>query len=448
MNNTSAVNNWEKSFNYLSNILINKLKEGEYLVIQLKAEHSHFIRFNNAKVRQNGIVIDGQVSLKLIANQKIAYASFPLTADQKIDLENALNNLDYLREQISQIPEDPNIVLPKFQESSYEVYEGHLLSSVSAIEHIFPVAQDLDFTGLYASGNIIRANYNSLGQKHWFATESFLLDYSLINQDNKSIKGIICDRTWNDEYYQAQIKEKKQQLKQLNLPVREIKPGQYRTYLAPDAMADLVNMFSWDAIGESCLRQGGSPLGKMKQGVTLSPLFSLKENFHSGNVPRFNDFGEISALELPLIVQGKLINTLINSRTAKEYQLLSNGANAQEKMRSPEVSIGTLPRSEILASLDTGLYISNLHYLNWSDHHQGKITGMTRYGCFWVEKGKIVATIKDLRFDESLYQIFGNKLINLTTFSENIPKVSTYGNRSLGGCVTPGALIDHFTFTL
>jgi len=224
MKNTPAVNNWEKSFNYLSNILINELKKGEYIVIQLKAENSHFIRFNNAKIRQNGIVIDAQVSLKFITNQRIVYTSFPLTADQKIDLENALDNLTYLREQISQIPEDPNIVLPKFQESSHEVYKGNLLSSASAIKHILPVVKDLDFTGLYASGNIVRANYNSLGQQHWFATESFLLDYSLINKENKAIKGIMCDRTWRDEYYQTQIAEKRQQLKQLNLPVKEIKP--------------------------------------------------------------------------------------------------------------------------------------------------------------------------------------------------------------------------------
>ena len=73
---------------------------------------------------------------------------------------------------------------------------------------------------------------------------------------------------------------------------------------------------------------------------------------------------------------------------------------------------------------------------------------MTRYGCFWVENGEIVATIKDLRFDESLYSFFGENLVALTNFREFIPPVDTYESRSLGGMLVPGALVDNFTFTL
>ncbi len=439
---------WENSFNILCERLINELERGEYIVVGLKAEKSHFIRFNNAKVRQNGMVFDGQVSLKMIANQRIVYADFPLTGDSEIDLEIGLESLVYLRQEIPQIPEDPYIVLPENKSSSHEVYGGNLLSVDCVVDHILPVVQGLDFTGFYASGNVIRANYNSLGQRHWFATESFFLDYSLINKDNKAIKGSLCAMDWNDQCYQKQIRDKREQLEQLNLPMREIKPSRYRTYLAPSAMADLVDMFSWGAISEACLRQGESALTKMRGGEFLSPLFTLRENFSGGSVPRFNDFGEFSPSELFLIVEGKLVNTLINGRTATEYGLESNGADARERLRSPEVLPGTLALKDILQELDTGLYISNLHYLNWSDRTGGRITGMTRYGCFWVEKGKIVATIKDLRFDESLYQIFGQNLLNLTDFQENIPKISTYDNRSLGGYLVPGALIENFTFTL
>lgn len=53
-------------------------------------------------------------------------------------------------------------------------------------------------------GLIIRANYNSLGQKHWFATDSFI-DYSLINHNNKAIKGTFSARDWDLNQYQHQI---------------------------------------------------------------------------------------------------------------------------------------------------------------------------------------------------------------------------------------------------
>lgn len=439
---------WEESFNFVTENLFTSLTNDEYLIAQLKAEDSQFIRFNNAKVRQSGIVIDGQVSLKLIMNQRVASASFPLTGDKDIDLNNALDNLTFLRSEIAILPDDPYIVLPQNQGSSHEVYEGNLLSSEEAISAILTPVQNMDFTGYYAGGSIIRANYNSLGQKHWFSTDSFFIDYSLINANEKAIKGTFSARDWDSNKYHHQIEYHRQELQQLNLPIHEVKPGSYRTYLGPSAMADLLGMFSWGGISEASLRQGESALARLRDGVCLSPLFTLKENFHSGNVPRFNDFGEMSPMELPLVVEGKLVNSLISSRTALEYGLQSNGASSFESLRSPELMAGTLSEDNLLSAIDTGLYISNLHYLNWSDRRQGRITGMTRYGCFWVEKGQIVATIKDLRFDDSLYSFFGDNLLALTDFREFCPEVSTYESRSLGGCLTPGGLMEGFTFTL
>jgi predicted Zn-dependent protease len=92
--------------------------------------------------------------------------------------------------------------------------------------------------------------------------------------------------------------------------------------------------------------------------------------------------------------------------------------------------------------------VSNLHYLNWSDRPNGRITGMTRYACFWVEKGKIVAPIEDLRFDESLYNFWGTNLIDLTQELQFIPEVGSYGFRDLGGTLVPGMLVDNFAYTL
>jgi len=59
-----------------------------------------------------------------------------------------------------------------------------------------------------------------------------------------------------------------------------------------------------------------------------------------------------------------------------------------------------------------------------------------------------VGPIKNLRWDESLYNALGSKLMALSTRAEIDPAVDTYFHRALGGSRTPGALVDQFTFTL
>lgn len=439
---------WEASFQDLSESAIDRLSSGESLTLELVGENSQFTRFNRARVRQTGIVIDATVKLTLAGNGRAAYREFPLTGARDSDRTEGLMYLADLRRELAELPEDPFLVVPENPDSTREVYPGDLLSPEKAIEAIVDPLGDLDFTGIYAAGTVIRAHANSTGGRHWFATESFFLDYSVITPAEKAVKRILADRVWESDRYHRQLEEVKSQLLLLETPPRTIAPGRYRVYLAPAAVADLIGMLSWGAVSESSLRQGGSALAKLRQGKTLSPLVNLKENFRGGNVPRFNDLGEVAPEELVILKNGELVNTLISSRTAKEYDLVGNGAGRGEGLRAAELGAGTLRSEEILPKLDTGLYLSNLHYLNWSDRPNGRITGMTRYACFYVENGEIVAPIRDLRFDESLYAFLGENLIALTRFQEFIPETGTYESRSLGGILVPGLLVEDFTFTL
>ncbi|MGB8699197.1 MAG: TldD/PmbA family protein [Thermosynechococcaceae cyanobacterium] len=439
---------WEQSFNPLCDLLLDSLQTNEHLSIELAGEQSHFMRLNGGKVRQTGTVTDGDISLRLSHNQRTAIASVPFTADLGVDSATALDALKDLRLELPQLPEDPYLVLPQNYGSSREVYAGELLSPVDAPQAIFPYVQGVDFTGIYASGPIVRANANSAGQRHWFATETFFLDYSMIAPSEKAVKNTFAGPIWDAAAFLAQVDASKQQLQAMDRPVKAIAPGQYRTYLAPAAIAEILTMFSWGAVSEASLRQGGSALAKLRDGKSLSPLFSLQENFSRGTVPRFNDLGEVAPETVPLIVAGELVHTLVNARTAKEYGATSNAANGSESLRAPEVAPGTLAPEDILRQLDTGLYLSNLHYLNWSDRTGGRITGMTRYACFWVEDGDIIAPIQDLRFDDSLYRFLGENLEAATTTQSFVADVDTYGGRSLGGCLVPGLLIRDFAFTL
>ncbi|MBH8575890.1 TldD/PmbA family protein [Nostocaceae cyanobacterium CENA369] len=439
----------EVSFNQLIETLLVKKTASEQFTVKLSSERSQFTRFNHAKVRQTGCVTDGWIELTLMENQRSSFRQFPFSGNWDLDWQEGYKALQELRDELTLLPIDPYLVLPSETNISREVHSGKLLAAEAVVPTVLEQVAELDFTGLYAGGVVIKAYGDSNGQKHWFATDSFTLDYSLFTISGQAVKGTFAGSNWDEDAYISKISQAKKQLELLSNSAKELPRGQYKTYFAPAAVADLLMMLSWGAISEADIQQGNSALASLaRQEKQLSSIVSLKENFKLGRVPRFNELGEMAAPELPIVEEGILINTLVNSRTAKEYQKIANGANSSETLRAPELSSGNLVTEQILTTLDTGLYVSNLHYLNWSDRHSGRITGMTRYACFWVEKGEIIAPIENLRFDESLYRFWGENLVDFTNFQEFIPEVGTYESRQLGGSLVPGMLVNDFTYTL
>ena len=277
----------------------------------------------------------------------------------------------------------------------------------------------------------------------------FCVDYSLYSEKEKAVKGSYGGSAFELNSFKAILEESIRNLKHMEKDNKVLNPGKYRCYLAPAAINEILITFCWEGTSQGSLKQGSSPLLPYEnKGKRLSPKFSLSEDFSLGLTSQFNDDGEVFTQKLPIFKNGQIENLLVSSRTAKEYGLKSNAANSDESLRSPVIDSGELKREDILKELGTGLYISNLHYLNWSDQKQGRITGMTRFACFWVEDGEIVAPIKDLRFDDTIYHFWGNNLEQVTDFSETELDNHTYSSRSLGGSKCPGMIIRNFNFTL
>jgi len=435
-------------FDQLCTDLLAKLTSGEEATINITAEETLFVRFNGNRVRQNTDVEQLNLALRLQSNGRTVEKSHTLSGQNETDQAALKRLLESCRQEALVLPVDPNQVAIENNGSSSEEFRGALLAPEEIVRAVVGPAEGCDLAGLYAGGTVIRGNRNSRGQSHWFATETFFLDYSLYNGP-QAAKGTYAGSHWNSADWAAKLQRTQALLQLLNKPQQDVKPGAYRTYFASRAFSDLVGMLGWNALSAAAWKQGRSPFKKLaEKEVCLSPLLQIDENFALGLTPRFNSLGEVSQMSFPLIQSGELKTLLVSSRSAKEYGLLANGAAEAEAPRAMDVRCGTLAEKDVLKELGTGLYLSNLHYLNWSDLVSARVTGMTRYACFWVDGGEIVGPIKNLRWDESLYSAFGSKLMALTTHAEIDPAVDTYFQRALGGSRTPGALIDQFTFTL
>lgn len=436
------------SFEAFSKKVFGLLEADESMTLNFSGEETIFARLSNAKIRQVTNLQQAFIDFNFIKGNKVLSFNIPFRADEN-DFTLAVKKINQSREWFNDIPEDPYLVRPEHFGVTHEENLKALPTNEEMLAQILDLAGNVDLAGVFTSGDIVKATINSVGQFHWFKTRNFSLDYSLYNVKQKAVKALYAGSEWSSEALRTNIKDTEYKLSLMNVESRKVPRGEYRVYMAPSAVSELLGTLSWGGVSMSAHKQGSAPLKDLwEKKKTMSPKFSLREDFSLGLTPRFNSAGEVSAPVVELITKGEYKNFLVSTRTANEYKVETNFASEWEFLRSPVVETGDLDRSDIYKALGTGLYISDLHYLNWSDKETARITGMTRYACFWVEDGEIKAPIEDLRFDESYYSFFGAALERVTNFSELTPATGSYFQRDVGGVKTPGILLSHFKFTL
>jgi predicted Zn-dependent protease len=212
-------------------------------------------------------------------------------------------------------------------------------------------------------------------------------------------------------------------------------------------VAELVEMLAWGGFGLKDHRTSQTPLLKLARGErSLDSRITLREEHARGLVPRFTAEGFEKPEAINLISGGRYEACLTDSRSGKEYGAPVNAAG--EYPESLTMDPGDVPAAESLERLGTGLYIGNLWYLNYADRNDCRITGMTRFACYWVENGEPVAPAAVMRFDDSVYHLFGDRLEGLTRERELMVSPDTYGGRSSASMLLPGVLVSGIDLAL
>ncbi|MCO4773962.1 MAG: hypothetical protein KDA24_28270, partial [Deltaproteobacteria bacterium] len=282
-----------------------------------------------------------------------------------------------------------------------------------------------------------------------FSTHSFHLDWSLYHEADKATKNGYAGTSWDGTELTRRMDKARAELEVLRRPARTIDPGAYRVYLAPSAVEEITGLLSWGGFGMKAQRSKRSPLQRAVDGkVTVDPRVTISEHPGAGLGPDFGGGGFKKPKRVTMVREGKYADALISPRSAKEYGVTTNGAGSHEAPESLEMEAGELDQDTMLETLGTGIWVNNLWYLNYSDLPACRMTGMTRFATLWVEDGEVVAPLNVMRFDDSFYRIFGDGLVGLTKQRELLLSASTYGKRSTGSALLPGALVDGFKFTL
>ncbi|MBW1245801.1 TldD/PmbA family protein [Pseudomonas tolaasii] len=411
-------------------------------------EASEFVRFNHGQVRQAGQVQQASLNLKLIDDGRHADLGITLSGEPELDRQRLADGLQQLRETLPLLPQDPYLLLNHNAWQSNNEQTRPLPELAQVLEDISRAADGVDLVGFYAAGPITRGFASSDGAFGWHRANSFNFDFSLFHANGEAVKASYAGHTWNSAEFAARFQQAREQLEFLGRPLHTLAPGQYRAYLAPAALEEIISIITWGGFSAQAIASKGSSLQKLyADEQSLSPLVTVSEQISGSLSQAFSTEGYPRG-DVTLIKEGKAEGQLINSRSAAEYGLSTNGASSDESPSALQVAPGSLAQADILKQLGTGLYISNLWYLNYSDLPAARLTGMTRFATFWVENGEIKAPVSTMRFDDSVYSLLGSQLEALTAERELLLSASTYSQRNTASNLLPGALVKRLTLTL
>jgi predicted Zn-dependent protease len=433
---------WEE----LADGVVGMLRPGEHCLLGFSGEESDFVRFNHARIRQAGRVVQGMLTIDLVAGGSHASASCRLGGGLESERAGLAARLGELRAQLAVAGEDPYLLYSTAAEGSVREDPMALPDSALALDEL-TAHRDLDLVGLWAAGTIQRGFASSFGQRSWHSVHTFNASWSCHLAGDRSVAGAYAGTAFAVGELAARLQASRAELSGLRRPAASVTPGRYRAYLAPSAVKELLGMLGWGGFSLKAQRAGTSPLLRLAEGAArLHPGVVLSEDRGIGLAPRFTDSGFITPERVPLVSAGAIDQLLVSPRSAREFGLAPNAED--ESPCSLVMAPGELATADALTRLGRGLWIGNLWYCNYSDPNACRITGLTRFACWWVEGGEIVAPLPVMRFDDSIYGLLGERLLALTREREQLHSTSTYSERALESMLLPGLLVEDLALTL
>ena len=193
--------------------------------------------------------------------------------------------------------------------------------------------------------------------------------------------------------------------------------GEYDVVLEPEAVAELLEWLAMIAVSAPEVEQGTSPLaGRLGQRVTGESVDLVEDPLDASDLGFGVPFDREGTWRrrVPIVERGVARAVLYDRTYAARAGTASTGSALPPAVGSAG-GVGATAFSlaggaaasvdELIAGVDRGLYVCRLHYVNGLiEPRRAVMTGLTRDGCFLVEKGKIARPVGNLRFTDSLLE--------------------------------------------
>lgn len=435
-----------QTFDVAAQVAFEQLRGDEFATLWYEDERSRFVRLNGARIRQAGEVRRPVVTLRLVRGERQVSCAVTLAGRVGPDGRRIEETVVLLRDALDEAEPDPHLLVARGPVRTRSADAAPVPDAFEIAQRMARAAQGLDLVGFVATGPLARgfASATAVGREadHWFETASASVDFSIHRGPAAALKAQLAGATLDDEALDAALRRALRLSEWLQRPAVPVGPGIHRALLEPAAVAELLEMLQWDGFSVRAQRTRTSPLQRLHDDeLALDARIGLAEAPGECAAPRFQPDGFVRPGRLALIDAGRPAALLVSPRSEREFGIASNGAPGSEAPSALCLSAGDLPEDDALRALGTGLWISNLWYLNWSDRAGAHLTGMTRFATFWVSDGQVAGPVAPLRFDDSVYRMLGGALEAVGAAAHFMPDLSTYDGRATGGVRAPALLL-------
>jgi predicted Zn-dependent protease len=193
-----------------------------------------------------------------------------------------------------------------------------------------------------------------------------------------------------------------------------VEPGEWTVVLEPDATAELLDMLAYVGLGGLAFVEGRSFLsGRLGEKLLSEKVTIADDPLAPGGPVRPFDYEGVPKGRLVLVERGVARTPVHDRRTAAKARSMGMEAKSTGHALPEPNTFGPYPLNlvlepgdssldEMIASTEKGLLVSHFHYVNPVDPRRTVITGMTRFGTFLIEQGKVAGPVRSMRFTDSV----------------------------------------------
>jgi predicted Zn-dependent protease len=404
-------------------------------------------RFANNAIHQNVAERRGHVSVRVVADQRTARAT--TNRFEEAAIAAAVEQAATLARARAPDPE----VLPLAEPAQITEVERWFASTAAstpaerarAVAEAVRVVEAAGQTaaGIYSASEAVEAVLNARGVFAYYADTLAQFSITALGEDSSGwAKAGSPEVARISPLELARCASRKAALSK---SPRELPPGRYTVILEPAAVQDLVGQMFWDFSATALCDQRSflnRRLGARLFGENITIADDVYHPLQSG--APFDGEG-VPRQRLALVEKGAPREVAYSRAAAQREGRAPTGHGFPVPNEHGEAPLnivmegGTTALEEMIAATGRGILVTRLWYIREVDPYQKIMTGMTRDGTFLVEDGRLVAGLRNFRFNQSLLEMLSN-------VEQLSPAVRAAGEESFE-LVAPALKVRDFHFT-